>query len=113
MNERYRGVVLPDRMTPACLKELASLLNWHCDEDSEESNEDAAVRAFGIVLRSLQDRDDASFLRKALTDMVGLVARLAGSVQPGLGDDPVVRNARAVLRGDPPLGWMEPGAHDV
>jgi hypothetical protein len=104
MSQEYRGVVLPDRMTPACLKELASLLIRHCDdEDSQESDEEAAVRAFGIVLRSLQGRDDASFLRKALTGMVGLVDRLAASVQPGLGDDPVVRNARAVLRGDPPL----------
>jgi hypothetical protein len=50
----HRGVVLPKGMTPACLDELASLLNMHCHEDNEENNEDAAVRAFGVVLKHLR-----------------------------------------------------------
>lgn len=51
--QEHRGVVLPEYMTPACLDELATLLNMHCHEDNDETNEEAAARAFAIVLRHL------------------------------------------------------------
>lgn len=48
----YLGVRLPEGMTVACAKELATLLNMH--ELSDESNCSAAVRVFEIVLRNLK-----------------------------------------------------------
>lgn len=50
----HRGVVLPEGLTPACLDELASLLNMHSHEDNEETNAEAAVRAFRVVERHLR-----------------------------------------------------------
>ena len=47
----YRGVPLPEGMSPACLDELAAVINGHCHEDCEESADEAAIRAFAIVLR--------------------------------------------------------------
>jgi hypothetical protein len=50
--KEYRGVRLPERMTPACLDELARLINMHGHEDNEETADEAAVRAFNVVARA-------------------------------------------------------------
>ena len=49
----FRGVRLPARMTPACLDELAGVLNRHSRGDDDELDAECAVRVFEVVLRHL------------------------------------------------------------
>jgi len=50
----YRGVVLPVGMTPACLDEIAGLLNRHQLADSEDTDAEGAVRIFEAVRARLR-----------------------------------------------------------
>jgi hypothetical protein len=49
----HRGVVLPEGMTPACLDDLAAIINRHQREDSDELDAECAVKVFEVVLRHL------------------------------------------------------------
>ena len=54
----YRGVILPDGMTPRCLDDLASLINDYGDGllkigGKEADHRDAAVMVFEVVRRAL------------------------------------------------------------
>lgn len=49
----YRGVVLPDGMTPACLDEIAGLLNRHQLETCEDSDDEGVIKLFEAVRRHL------------------------------------------------------------
>jgi hypothetical protein len=50
----YRGVTLPIGMTPACLDEIAELLNCHQLETCEDTDAEGAVKIFQAVQRHLE-----------------------------------------------------------
>lgn len=57
----YRGVTLPEGMTPLCLDEMASLFNDFADgllavDGKEADHRDAAVKAFVAARRCLVSR---------------------------------------------------------
>lgn len=45
----YRGVVLPEGMTPACLDEVARLINRHQMDDNDDLDAECAVKVFAVV----------------------------------------------------------------
>jgi hypothetical protein len=51
---KHRGVVLPEDMTPACLDDIARLLNGHQLETCEDSDAEGAVKIFEAVRRHLR-----------------------------------------------------------
>jgi hypothetical protein len=53
VDARHRGVKLPPGMTPACLDDLAALLNRHCRGDTDDLDSEAAAKVFKCVMRHL------------------------------------------------------------
>lgn len=49
----YRGLKLPEGMTPACLDALAKLINRHQWDDNDDLDAECAVKAFAIVREHL------------------------------------------------------------
>jgi predicted ATPase len=47
---RYRGLALPKGMTPACLDEMARLINRHGHDLDEWSDAELAVRLYRVAL---------------------------------------------------------------
>ena len=52
--QEYRGVILPDGMTPECLSELTRLL-YQCE--GEVHPPELAAMVFKVVIRHLQGRE--------------------------------------------------------
>jgi hypothetical protein len=49
MPAHHRGYILPEGMTPACLDELAKLINRHQWDDCDDLDAECAIKAFAIV----------------------------------------------------------------
>ena len=52
--EAYRGMTMPDGMTPECLSELARLL-YQCEGEAHPP--ELAAMVFEVVIRHLQGRE--------------------------------------------------------
>jgi hypothetical protein len=53
-SDSYRGVKLPRGMTPACLDEVARLINLHQLDSCEDSDDEGAIKVFEAVRRHLR-----------------------------------------------------------
>ncbi len=45
----YRGIVLPDGMTPACLDAVARIINLHQREECDDLDAECAVKVYEAV----------------------------------------------------------------
>jgi hypothetical protein len=45
----YRGVILPEGMTPACLDAVARIINLHQQEDCDDLDAECAVKIYKAV----------------------------------------------------------------